>query len=82
MTNTKETTMTTISLTDIIPENESTAVAAGKMVLAAMPADGRLMIEDDDLAEDVFGEMKAYLSRRGVRVHYDHDAGYPIASRS
>lgn len=74
--------MTTISLTDISPENESTAVAAGKMVLAAMPADGRLMIEDNDLAEDVFAEMKAYLFSRGVRVHYDHDAGFPVASRT
>lgn len=71
--------MTTISLTDIDATNESTAVASAKAVLAAMPEAGALMIEDNDLAEDVWSEMVAYLSRRGVSVAYDHDAGFPVA---
>lgn len=73
--------MTEITLTDVAATQESTAVAAGKMVLAALPPDGALRIADNDLPEDVWAEMCAYLSRRGVTVSYDHDDGFPVARR-
>jgi hypothetical protein len=36
---------------------------------------------DDTIGDSVWAEMTAYLARRGVRVAYDHDAGYPVARR-
>jgi len=72
--------MKTITLTEIEAINESTAVAAGKIVLAAHVDAKQVMIGDNDLTEDAFREMVAYLGRRGVTVRYDHDAGYPVST--
>lgn len=71
--------MTTISLTQITANMESDAVAAGKLVLAALTDASTVTIEDNDLAEDVWEEMVQYLGRRGVTIRYDHDDAFPVA---
>lgn len=69
-----------VYLTGIDPVHESTAVAAGKIVLDALGLGDRVRIADNDLSEAEFAEMVAYLKRRGVTVKYDHDDGFPIAA--
>lgn len=73
-------TTTDIELTGVEASGESTAVAAGKLVLAALGDTARVRIAENDLAEDVWSEMVQYLGRRGVDVRYDHDDGHPVAA--
>lgn len=71
-----------VNLTEIDPVHESTAVAAGKIVLTALgSAADRVRIAENDLSEETWAEFVAYLRRRGVVVKYDHDDGFPIASK-
>lgn len=70
-----------VNLTGIDPVHESTAVAAGKIVLTALGSADRVRIAENDLSEETWAEFVAYLRRRGVVVKYDHDDGFPIASK-
>lgn len=66
-------------LTEIDPLNESMAVAAGKIVVAALCDENEVCIAENDLSECEWAEMVAYLRRRGIRVVFDHDGGLPRA---
>ena len=60
--------MKTINLGSIQAVDESTAVAAGKAVVAALETEREVEIDSEGVGEDVRTELVQYLGRRGVSV--------------
>lgn len=71
-----------IQLVDVHDEHYSDAVAAAKVILGSLRGADRIVIENSDLAEDQWEEMRQYLERRGVVMFHDHDDGFPVAEMS
>lgn len=77
--------MITIAIADIeTTPGTSRAVSIGRAIIDTLPADAApLLLDNDGDAADAaqWSEMVQYLARRGIRVAYDHEAGYPVARR-
>lgn len=77
-------TKTTLNLGAIEAVNVSDAVARGRAIIEALSDADVVMLDTDETngSETTWDEMVAYLDRRGVSVKYDHDDGYPHATRA
>lgn len=75
--------MTFVHVSDVTVQNTSLAVAVGRAVIDALATAEQVHIDADasDIDEPGLKEMTAYLERRGVAVQYDHDAGFPVATK-
>lgn len=68
--------MTTISASEIETNNESTAVAIGRAVLAAIDAGPVAVVGADGMDEVETSELRQYLSRRGVSMTYTQSGDF------
>lgn len=75
--------MESIELCDVEVNGTSEAVAWGRAIVEALEGLDAVLVDNDGTSGDEanWSELEQYLGRRGVTLAYDHDAGYPVATR-